>query len=318
MGETTPLEKLFDTPPYCNFLAGLPSKNTRHGYENNLRKFHLYLQNHSIKSPLDAKKADVRGFLVSLFGRAKPAYLENIRASIQAFYSWAHDEDLMPHDMSSAANGLRMPKIMRVRRGMTNEQREQLEASLAFDCFRELRKSSFVYLGLHCGLRVSEVSNLTWPDIKLTHSDLAAPFGLLTVKNGKGMKDRQEPLSQRLQEVLSLYLRAYKERYGLFPGPYLFAGRDWDRGMSTNQLQNLFKKCLLRAKLPTSLSPHDLRYTFATALDATGATLLEIRDLMGHSSIRTTEPYINRPIEKAFRAHQVAFSPGPRPIEKAL
>jgi integrase len=140
-------------------------------------------------------------------------------------------------------------------------------------------------LGLFCGLRVSELCKLEAPDL-----DLGA--GQLLVREGKGGKDRTVPLPSRLVEELRGWLGG--RTVGLvFPSP-----RKAGRPLTTRAVQLLIKRVAAKANIPGALEarkvhPHRLRHSFATRLLRSGADIIEVRDLLGHSSVGTTQVYLS-------------------------
>lgn len=129
------------------------------------------------------------------------------------------------------------------------------------------------------GLRRSELINL-----KI--SDIDSQRMLIRIINSKGNKDRNTLLSEKLLKYLREYYRYYK------PKNWLFEGRDGGQYSATS-IANIFKKALKKAKINRHATPHTLRHSFATHLLEQGIGLLYIKELMGHSSVKTTEIYIH-------------------------
>ena len=129
-----------------------------------------------------------------------------------------------------------------------------------------------------CGLRAGEL-------LKLKPVDILAPRGILLIKDAKGSKDRQVPLSGKIVEVLNSYLNNYKPNVWLFEGQ--FAGEQY----SKRSLQQVFKDAVTRAGLDLSLTIHCLRHSFATHIMEGGVNLRVIQELLGHKNSKTTEIY---------------------------
>lgn len=134
------------------------------------------------------------------------------------------------------------------------------------------------------GLRLSEVAGLQ------TH-DIDRKRGVITVRHGKGAKDRQAPLSPTLYGKLRDYWREVRP-----PGPHLFPGRDPGRHISHNAIGAGFRKAVSASGIRPRRSKftfHTLRHSFATHLLERGASLPVIQACLGHGSIRTTSRYLH-------------------------
>ena len=131
------------------------------------------------------------------------------------------------------------------------------------------------------GLRISECLNLQVKDVDSINM-------IITVREGKGKKDRQTVLSKKLLETLRKYYRNSK----LKPITYLFPNtKDRHKPFSKRQTQDFIKKAGLVAGIKKSVSPHVLRHSFATHLLENGTNLRKIQVILGHKSLRTTSIY---------------------------
>lgn len=108
--------------------------------------------------------------------------------------------------------------------------------------------------------------------------------GILRVV-GKGDKERIIPLNDQANEAISLVKRAGGVGDAIF-------GKDDGLHLNTNSLDVLIKRWIKKHKLP-DLGLHRLRHTFATRLLARGVDIYDIRDLLGHESVKTTEIYLS-------------------------
>jgi site-specific recombinase XerD len=128
------------------------------------------------------------------------------------------------------------------------------------------------------GLRLSEVLNLKV-------SDIDSKAMVVRIDQGKGKKDRYVMLSKRLLETLRAYWQISRPRNLLFPG------EDGTKPMHPTAMQKAFQTARLVAKIDKPVSVHTLRHCFATHLLADGVDLRRIQQLLGHSSLATTEIY---------------------------
>jgi integrase/recombinase XerD len=139
------------------------------------------------------------------------------------------------------------------------------------------KHKTMLYLIYSAGLRKSELINLT-------PNDIDSKRNVITIRGGKGKKDRQTLLSQTVLAMLREYYKKYRPRKWLFEG---------DKGgpYSDTSLQNVFVAALVGSGVRKQATLHSLRHSFATHLLERGTDLRYIQALLGHNSSRTTEIY---------------------------
>jgi len=143
---------------------------------------------------------------------------------------------------------------------------------------KNIKHKAMLSLIYACGLRRSELLNLTLKDI---HSER----NLLLIKQAKGKKDRVVPISAKLIALLRDYYKAWK------PITWLFEGQIPNTKYSEKSLENVLKQSLAKTNITKKVSLHWLRHSYATHLLESGTDLRYIQELLGHSSSRTTEIY---------------------------
>lgn len=132
------------------------------------------------------------------------------------------------------------------------------------------------------GARVSECVN-----IKLT--DIDSKRGQVNIREGKGLKQRNVPLSPLLLSILRKYYREYSPKHYLFEGS---AGKGTHLGVSA--VREICQKARYRTPHITKrYTPHTFRHCFATHLLEQGTNLLIIQRLMGHSDLTNTLKYLH-------------------------
>lgn len=140
-----------------------------------------------------------------------------------------------------------------------------------------LKHKTMIMVCYSAGLRLSEVLNLRLADVDSHRMQIS-------VKGGKGKKDRYTLLSEKLLPLLREYFKAYR------PKEYLFEGSDGGQ-YSDRSFQVIVKDALRNAKINKHASVHTLRHSFATHLLEAGTDLRYIQSLLGHGSSKTTEIY---------------------------
>lgn len=149
----------------------------------------------------------------------------------------------------------------------------------------EARDRALLELMYSAGLRASEVVGINLPDIDWRERSLRI--------RGKGSKDRIALFGETAMSALKDYL-AVGERS---PDGPLFLGHS-GRRLTTRTVQNIVKRWAQSAGLPSEVSPHTLRHSFATHLLDNGADLKTVQQLLGHESLATTQVYTHVSIER--------------------
>jgi len=141
-----------------------------------------------------------------------------------------------------------------------------------------LRNRAMMSLMLHCGLRLSEVTNLRPSNINLTK-------GKLRVESGKGNKDRDLAIPEYLTDLLDSWRKKRPQ------GDYFFTTLKGEK-LSSRYVQNMVKRYSQKAGITKNISPHSLRHTYATQYYRQTKDIETLRRILGHSDISTTTIYI--------------------------
>ena len=144
-------------------------------------------------------------------------------------------------------------------------------------CTENIKHRTMLMMAYSSGLRLNEI-------ICLRISDIDSARMVISVRRGKGKKDRQALLSVKMLEQLRAYYRIYK------PTEYLFEGVTGGQ-YGYRSLQEVFKQAKERAGINFKGGIHTLRHSFATHLHENGTDIRLIQELLGHSNIETTMRY---------------------------
>jgi len=170
----------------------------------------------------------------------------------------------------------------------------------------KLRNLVLISLMAGAGLRVSEVINLRPKDIQL-----GTPASL--VVTGKGNKKRAVPMQESLRKTLCTYLKQTGLEHPARREEYLFKNL-YGKPLTRHGVYHIVTTYANRARqkhpgvIPQEVTPHTLRHTFATLHIAKGVDLIYIRDLLGHSSVQTTEHFYIGQYKKVREANAVSES----------
>jgi len=147
-----------------------------------------------------------------------------------------------------------------------------------------LKHRAMLMTGYSAGLRISEI-------VSLKIRDIDSDRMVITVRSGKGKKDRQVGLSPRLLDTLREYFKKYR------PKDYLFEGMDGGP-YAVRSLQEVFKAAKERSGNLKKGGIHSLRHSYATHLLEEGTDIRFIQELLGHNSLTTTHRYTHVSIVK--------------------
>ncbi len=152
----------------------------------------------------------------------------------------------------------------------------------------EYRNKTMIELMYATGIRVSELVTLKLNDVD-THMALIKVVG-------KGGRERQIPIGDYALATLITYLNYYRPKLVKEPNDYLFPGRK--KHLTREYFYQIIQKLAQQLKINKKVTPHMLRHSFATHLLDAGADLRIIQELLGHSSVTTTEIYTHVSREK--------------------
>lgn len=144
---------------------------------------------------------------------------------------------------------------------------------------KSLRTYTMLAILYGAGLRVSELVHLRIQDIDLDRM-------VITVRGGKGNKDRTTLLPAGLSDTLQAQVNIKQGRDFLFTNQH-----DGVSGISTATIQKILRNVLSKTAITKKVTPHTLRHSFATHLLEAGTDIRYIQELLGHAKIETTKIY---------------------------
>ena len=156
------------------------------------------------------------------------------------------------------------------------------ELSTFFNCVENFKFKTIFMLAYGSGLRIGEIVNLREEDIDSKNMRIF-------VREGKGNKERYTILSKQSLEMLRIYWSKYrqnKRRGRIFLS-------ETGKAITVGVIREHFRKYRRKAKINEKATLHTLRHNFATNLIENGATLIQVKELMGHSNIRSTMEYVH-------------------------
>ncbi|WBL23227.1 tyrosine-type recombinase/integrase [Zunongwangia sp. HRR-M8] len=170
--------------------------------------------------------------------------------------------------------------------------------SINIDAFEGARDKAIIEVFYSTGLRRSELINLKLMDLDSSQLNLKVL--------GKRNKERYVPLLENVYQNLQYYIeKRQNEGFGVFPEDYLFVSAKGDK-MSESLVYRIINNYFSKASSKLKKSPHILRHSFATHLLNQGADLNAVKELLGHSSLASTQVYTHNSIAELKNIHKTA------------
>lgn len=256
---------------------------TLDAYCRSLMQFKVWMGERFSSWP-ECTVADFRGWLYqAMQDELKPTTIRLRFAALRSFYNYLIRTDEV------SQNPLEEVALPKARRGLPvhlnmKQMQDLLEMPFRVEQDKKSppwlpwRDAAILELFYSCGVRLSEL-------VSLNANSLQEGDNCLRVV-GKGRKVRLVPVGDYAREAL-MYYRKMADISGMSP---LFISR-LKRRMTGRSIQLMLDKYLRASNIPFHISPHKLRHTFATHMLDAGADLRSVQELLGHSSLSTTQIY---------------------------
>jgi len=280
------------------------SENTVAAYRRDLVQFFKYL-----KAELDLTdyrkvgRLEMRAFLSELQSdkRSSSTIARKVSA-IRAFYNYLTKQSILEANPLASLFSVKVKKALPL--FLSHSRLEELLDSDFPDNFQGSRDRAILEVFYSTGMRLSEVANLNLQDV-----DSSA----MTVKfQAKGGKYRIIPIGNKGLESLEHYyphrgdqLQENEEAGKEVDRKAIFLNR-FGKRLSVRNMRNTVKRHLAKVTEKSGVSPHTLRHSFATALLDAGADLRAIQELLGHSSLSTTQKYTHVTTDRLKQAYKQA------------
>jgi integrase/recombinase XerD len=260
------------------------SDNSVEAYMHDIELLMQYLEsiNHS-KLLKDINQENIENFLAYLYDLGLSANSQaRILSGIKKFYAYLLQEKLVTENptqlISSPSIGRHIPDVLSYEEICSLI--DSIDLSLPFGH----RNKAIIEIMYGCGLRVSEVTSLKISNIYI-EDEFIRIFG-------KGDKERLIPISQSIIKTLNLYIDGERKFQNINPKhtDTLFINRRGS-GLSRQMVFLIIKDLAEKAGIKKNIGPHTIRHSFATHLLEGGADLRAVQQMLGHSSISTTEIY---------------------------
>ena len=243
------------------------------------------------------KIRDFRSFIgARSAGNKEKSTIARELSSIRNFFRWLDRQNLVQNPAVSILSSPRRNKVLPKAVGVKETLKLVNEAGQEEnENWLMLRDKAVFTLLYGCGLRISEALSLNFGDITRQNN-------ILRIR-GKGYKERIVPLLPVVVDAIDEYVQNCPYRFK--EGEPLFVGARGER-LLPRIIQRQLQKIRISLGLSDSLTPHALRHSFATHLLAEGTDLRSIQELLGHSSLATTQRYTDVQTETLKKEYQKA------------
>lgn len=264
------------------------SKHTFDAYTRDLNEFHNFLSAQGIANFNDVDRIVVNDFIIYLRekehqGKAlKSATIARKISTLRSFYRYLNEYIGLLHNpflsVKSPKTGKKIPEFL------FEHEIDYFLDSFDLNTLEGYRNRVLFETMYACGLRLSEVTSLGVDAIDFDEDILRVL--------GKGNKERIIPFYASLHELLKHYLTFIRPQWVSDNNPYVFVNQR-GKPLTTRGIQYILNKAVESSDLMTHVHPHMFRHSFATHLLDHGADLRVVQELLGHSSLSTTQIYVH-------------------------
>ena len=259
-----------DIPTFLNFKKILEikrySNNSINSYLGLIKSFHKYIGFETNMENLEDR--EVFSYMIDIVKEKKLAYTthKQLCAALKLFYKEMYNRDINFLAVYPTRKPSPLPNIISLS-----------EVKSILNSHNNLKHKAMLTVIYALGLRSGELINLRISDIYSERSQIH-------IRTAKGKKDRVVPFPESLRIILRDYYIAYS------PKEYLFCGQKGEQ-YSSESLRKVFKEALKKCGIKRNLTLHSLRHAYATHLMDRGTDVRIIKELLGHTSIKTTLIY---------------------------
>ncbi|MEO9952750.1 tyrosine-type recombinase/integrase [Nonlabens sp.] len=257
------------------------SSHTISAYKKDLSLFLLFVQEQGVVSVVDVAYSDIRGWVTDLLENGDTHRTVNRKmSSIKSYFKFLLKIGELTIDPSSLYKSLKVAKKIQVPFS-TSEVLKLLDSNYDENDFEQSRDFLMIELLYATGIRRDELINLKIPDVDLIRGQIKV--------TGKRDKQRIIPLVHSIKNHLQKYL-GLRSVVAVSSVHELFVT---SKGIKVypSLVYRVIKSYFSKVSVKVKISPHVLRHTFATHLLDHGADLNAVKELLGHTSLSSTQIY---------------------------
>jgi integrase/recombinase XerD len=279
------MKHLTTTQSLVRLMTALRGQNysakTLRAYGDDLQQFLGWVEKNRVDwdTPKRFSRADIEGFMSYLAGQQMTG-VTRVRklAAIRKFFTFLEENRIISGNPAITVKGARReekePGIL---------YKEQYKA-LLYEASDHVRDYAIIMTFLQTGTRLSELVNLHVDDVDFEHR-------ILTVRQGKGKKDRHIPLVDEAVKALRNYLR-YRNTELIVDNDIFFLAKN-GTSLNVSSVKYIVAKYVKKAGIRKKVSVHTLRHTFGAHKADKNMGIATLQELMGHKKKETTLKYIH-------------------------
>ena len=282
---------------HCEFEKRLSSKTLK-AYSIDLKQYKAFLVNRNVSDTLLMTKEDLKDYLqfVSTF---KPKTIKRKIATVKALFNFLEFEELIEINPFRKVKirikePMVLPRVMNIQEAtkiftIAYRELDEMDDNKESYSFKEKNRDiAALELLFGTGVRVSELCTLKYNDIGIGFSSIRV--------NGKGNKERNiQIINKDIKKALQNYYLLFSS--DIEDQKYFFINRLGNR-LSEQSVRLMIRRYRTKCQITQNITPHVFRHTFATLLLEQDVDIKYIQNLLGHSSIMTTQIYTHVSTEK--------------------
>lgn len=269
------------------------SPQTLVAYQRDLHRFTEHLKHQNILDPAQVTVVVLRSFLASEMSRGvKKSSVARRMSCLRSFFDYLVEQGLVE---TNVARALALPKREKMMpQYFFQEEVSELLNHISGSDFATVRDRALLEFIYGSGVRVGECVSLDLDDLSLQDG--------FAIVMGKGAKERYVLIGHAAKQALFRYV---EQRQEIAKIPALFINQRGGR-LTDRSVRRILNHRSREIPGLRTLSPHALRHSFATHLLDGGADLRSVQELLGHSSLSTTQIYTHTSRERLTRVYQDA------------
>lgn len=277
------------------------SPKTVESYKTDILQFFHFIENEfGLSDLLQVRNNNVRAWVVQLVTvKNKPSSVKRKISALKSFYKYYQKTGQLKANPADKINSPKIPERLPkfVEQKNINKLLD-LSENYFDDSFAGMQEKLIVDMLYSTGMRRQELINLGWNDINMSSGQVKV--------TGKGNKQRFIPIGKELINSLQIFRKLQAEQLRDIPvSPFVFLTHNGQQ-LYPNFVYRLVKKYISLCSTTEKKSPHVLRHSFATHMSNNGAKLNDIKELLGHASLASTQVYTHNTIEQLKEIYKIA------------